>query len=274
MPQTRWKTRKKNVIPMKIDILSQEDKKLKFVVEDVTPAFLNTMRRIATTEVPTMAIEEVMFTKNSSVLYDEVVAHRLGLIPLSTDLKTYRPQDKCKCGGKGCDICQLKLTLSAKGPKVVYSGELKSKDPKVKPVYDDIPIMKLTENQEVKLTAIAVLGKGKEHAKWTTGLLTFQGYPEIKIQSGKNRGAAEIAAACPRGVLEVKDGSVKVANLEACNLCKACQEKAQDIITVDGSKEKFIVTLESWGQLSPKEILEAAADEATAKFKEFDKLIK
>lgn len=258
---------------MKIEVLSKEKNKLKFVIDEITPIFLNTMRRVATVEVPTMAIEEVAFTKNSSVLYDEVVAHRLGLVPLSTDLKTYKLPEKCKCKGKGCSACQVKLTLNAKGPRTVYSGDLKSKDPKIKPIFDKIPITKLAEGQEIKVVATAVLGMGKEHTKWSTGNFVFQGYPIIKI-GGKTRDAKEIVEACPRAVLELKDGAPKVKNLEACNLCKVCEKVNPDAIQVSGSKEKFIVTLESWGQHSPKEVLNQAAESMTRKLKEFNKLIK
>jgi DNA-directed RNA polymerase subunit D len=259
---------------MKINVMSQEDNKMKFLIEGTTPSFINTIRRVATVEVPTMAIDEVAFTKNSSVLYDEMIALRLGLIPLTTDLKTYKKPSDCKCAGKGCNTCQAKFTLSAKGPKIVYSGDLKTKDPKVKPAIEDIPIVKLTDNQELKLTATAILGTGKEHSKWTTGLMTYQGYPELKIVPGKHKNAAEIVAVCPKKVLEVKEGAVKVANLEACNLCKACQDKAPDVITVNGSTENFIVSMETWGQLSPKEILLESASIFTDKLKEFNKLIK
>jgi len=254
--------------------MSNENNKMKFLIEGTTPSFINSIRRISTVEVPTMAIEEVAFTKNSSVLYDEMLALRLGLIPLSTDLKTYKKKADCKCAGKGCNSCQAKLTLNAKGPGIVYSGELKSKDPKIKPVIEDIPIVKLAEHQELKLTATAELGTGREHAKWTTGNIIYQGQPEIKIVSGKHKDAAEIVAVCPKKVLEVKDGTVKVKNLDACNLCRACQEKSPDVITVNGSTENFIVSIESWGQLSPKDILLESASIMSDKLKEFNKLIK
>jgi DNA-directed RNA polymerase subunit D len=259
---------------MKIEVLSQDDKNLRFVIEGITPTFLNTIRRTAVVEVPTMAIEEVDFTKNSSVLYDEIIAQRLGLIPLTTDLKTYNVPAECKCKGKGCSSCQAKFTLNAKGPKIVYSGDLKPKDPKIKPVYDDIPITKLTENQDIKFTATAVLGYGKEHTKWSTSNFVFQGYPDIVIQPGKHKDAAEIVNSCPRNVLEDKEGAVKVKNIEACNLCKACEKVNAEEIKVNGLKDKFIVTIESWGQLSPKEIMDAAADSLAVKLKEFEKLVK
>jgi len=261
---------------MKIENVKHNDKKLVFTLEGTNNAFVNSIRRAGMAEVPTMAIEDVAFTKNSSVLYDEMIALRLGLVPLSTDLKTYNLPSQCKCNGKGCSSCQLKLTLNAKGPKTVYSGDLVSKDPKVKPVFEDIPIVKLTENHELKLTATAVLGLGKEHTKWSTGLIIFQNYPELKIESGKHKHAHEIVSACASGVLEVKDDSIKVKDLEKCNLCKACEEVLgkDSPIKVSSIPDKFIVTVESWGQLTPKEILLESTNALTEKLKEFQKAIK
>ena len=221
------------------------------------------------TGVPTMAIEEVEFTKNSSVLYDEIIAHRLGLIPLKTDLKTYKLPSECKCGGKGCKICQVKFKLNAKGPKMVYSGDLKSSDPKVVPVYDNIPIVKLLEGQEIKLTATAVLGFGREHSKWSTGLMMYQNYPKIKIEKVKN--AKEIVDVCPRGVFELDGKELKVKNIEACNLCLACVDKSDGGVVVTGDENKFIVTFESWGQLDCKTILQNAAKQLSKRLNLFEK---
>ena len=68
---------------MEIRVLSnvKEEGKLSFIIKDSTPAFANTLRRIMIEEVPTMAIEEIEFRKNNSILYDEIIAHRLGLTP-------------------------------------------------------------------------------------------------------------------------------------------------------------------------------------------------
>ena len=100
---------------MEIRVLSndKEKGKLSFIIKDTTPAFVNTLRRIMVEEVPTMAIEDVEFRKNNSILYDEMIAHRLGLISLKTDLKSYNLPENCKCKGEGCARCQLKLTLKA-----------------------------------------------------------------------------------------------------------------------------------------------------------------
>ena len=90
--------------------------RMKIALKGVTPAIANTIRRCSLDLVPTMAIREVEFTKNSSVLYDEMIAHRLGLLVLSTDLKSYTVPAECSCEGVGCSKCTLKLTLKAKGP--------------------------------------------------------------------------------------------------------------------------------------------------------------
>src|SRR3972149_11609867 len=89
---------------MEITILNEEkkNKKVTFLVKGTSVSYVNTIRRLIMNEVPTMAIEDVEIRKNSSILYDEIIAHRLGLIPLTTDLKSYNLPDKCKCEGKGC----------------------------------------------------------------------------------------------------------------------------------------------------------------------------
>lgn len=120
-----------------------------------------------------MAIEKVDILGNSSILNDEVLAHRLGLIPLTTDLKTYVEPADCNCEMQGCAKCTSTLTLDVEGPAVVYSGQLKPTDPKIKPVYDNMPIIKLTENQKIKLEGHAMLGCGSQHMKWHAGIASY-----------------------------------------------------------------------------------------------------
>lgn len=148
--------------------------KLSFGVDGTSPQFVNALRRIIIAEMPVMAIESVTFYNNSSIMDDELMAHRLGLIPLTTDLKTYNSPSECTCEGKGCGKCTAILTLEAKGPGTVHSKELKTTDPKIKPVYDTIPIIKLLEGHEIKLEAKAVLGSGRDHMKWQGGLATYE----------------------------------------------------------------------------------------------------
>ncbi|MBW2995638.1 hypothetical protein KY312_04760 [Candidatus Woesearchaeota archaeon] len=85
-----------------IEILEKKQNLLKFLIKNNETAYVNSMRRMIIDEVPVMAIEDVEFKKNDSILYDEMVSHRLGLIPLTTDLKGYNIPEKCTCKGKGC----------------------------------------------------------------------------------------------------------------------------------------------------------------------------
>ena len=132
--------------------------------------YINAIRRIAISEVPTLAIDDVVILENSSVMHDEAVAHRLGLIPLRTGLDRFvMPQD-CDCkSALGCSKCRVLLVLDSEAmekTKIVTSGELLSEDELVKPVSKDIPIVVLAPSQKLKFEAYARLGVGKDHAKW------------------------------------------------------------------------------------------------------------
>ena len=130
---------------------SIKDEKMSFLLKNSDVSFANTLRRLMVEEVPVMAIEDVEIRENSSALYDEILAHRLGLLPLKTDLKSYNLLEECTCKGEGCAKCSLKLTLSAKGPGMVYASDFKSKDPKIKPIFPKTPLVELFKEQEIKI---------------------------------------------------------------------------------------------------------------------------
>ncbi|MBN2454792.1 DNA-directed RNA polymerase subunit D [Candidatus Woesearchaeota archaeon] len=261
---------------MEIQLLSSDKKKNKmsFILKGADPAFANAIRRCAIEEVQTMAIDDVEFRKNSSAFYDEMIAHRLGLVTLTTDLKTYNLPENCKCNGEGCARCSLKMTLKSSGPWQVYASELKSKDPKVKPVFGDTPIVKLLKGQKLELEVTAVLGKGKSHMKWSPGLVYYKYMPEVKIGEVKN--AEEIAKACPPGVFEVKEGKLFVNKDELLkhDLAGMAEKVSGGAVTIEENPEEFVFCVESWGQLDCKEIIEQAAQEFESQLEEFGKLIK
>jgi len=261
---------------MEVEIIEMNKKqnRLTFLIKGATPAFANMLRKTIIDEVPTMAIEDVEMRKNSSVLYDEIVAHRLGLVPLTTDLSSYTLPAECTCKGEGCSKCQLQLSLKAKGPGYVYASELKSKDPKVNPVHPKLPIVKLIKGQTLELEAVAVLGKGIEHAKWCPGLAYYKYKPEIEIKKGVSDPKA-VADSCPVDVYSVKNKELVINkdNLLKCHLCCACTDVDPEHIKLNESNEEFVFTVESWGQLSPKEIVTVAIDLMQKKCDEVVKLI-
>jgi|TARA_B100001971_G_C18208004_1_gene548836 DNA-directed RNA polymerase subunit D len=253
----------------------KEKGKLSFILKDTTPAYANALRRAMVEEVPTMAIEDVEFRKNSSILYDEIVAHRLGLMPLTTDLKSYNLPEKCKCKGKGCARCQLKLTLKVKGPCTAYASDIKTKDSAVKPVHTKTPIVKLLKVQSLELEATAVLGKGKTHMKWSPGNIHYKQKAIIEIND-KCDGCGKCISACPVNVLELKDNRAAIIkdNHLNCHLCNACQ----DICPVDSIKispsNDFIFYVESWGQLDCKKIVVEAIKILQEELTEFSEDVK
>ena len=253
---------------------NKDEGKLSFILKDADVAFANTLRRVIVEEVPTIAIEDIEFRKNSSILYDEVIAHRLCLVPFKTDLKSYNLPEKCKCKGKGCARCQLKMTLKpGKGIGMVYASEIKTKDSAIKPVYGKMPIVKLLKGQELELEAIAMLGKGKEHAKWVPGLVYYKYKPIIEVGEVKNPGA--VVEACPVGIFEIKDNKLVVNKdkLFRCTLCEACVDVDANI-KLNFNDREFIFYMESWGQLTCKEIVNEAIKIFDEKLDEFSDALK
>src|SRR3989338_1116508 len=107
MQEEGRKTRKAGVT-MDAKVFKSEKDKAVLLLHGITPAVANMIRRYTMMEVPTLAVEDVEFRKNSSILFDEMIAHRLGLVVLKSDLKTYNKREECKCCGKGCARCEVK----------------------------------------------------------------------------------------------------------------------------------------------------------------------
>lgn len=254
---------------MEVKILEKNEEKMRFLVEGIDSSLAGELRRIMMTEVPTMAIEWVDFVKNDSVMRDEILASRLGLIPLTFDPKFYNLKSECKCGGKGCVHCQVSLTLKKKGPCTVYSGDLVSTDKRVKPVYDKIPIVELTEGQELELEATAQLGLGKEHAKWQASIVGYKNVPKISIGKGGN--SPEYVKRCPRNVFEFKNKKLRVKTPLDCNFCMQCVELSKGVIRVEPEKDKFVFKLERTCGLKPEEIMLKGIEVLSKKLNEFSK---
>jgi len=250
---------------------TNNENKLSFILSDAYPEIANALRRALISEVPVMAISRVDFVGNNSALYNEMVALRLGLLPLKSNVSTYVMPSECSCKGKGCAKCSVKLTLEVKGPGMVYARDLISSDSSVIPVNPDTPIVKLFEGQAVKLEAVAVLGTGREHARFNACMASYQYYPKIS-------GSCDCKTAvgvCPKGVLEFKDKKVNVIDLEACDLCLACVDACTcGKLKVEGRSDKFIFNIESWGQYEPKELVQAGINSILTRLTELSEKTK
>jgi len=155
-----------------LEILSQDDKEMSIKLKGISLQYANALRRICLNGVPVFAIDTVDIIENSSVLADEGIAHRLGLIPLKTDLSRFVEPSKCECHSEsGCSNCRVMLMIDvgeSDTTRTVYSNELTSEDDTVKPTSDKIPIVVMAPGQRLKIEAYARLGRGTEHAKWNS----------------------------------------------------------------------------------------------------------
>jgi DNA-directed RNA polymerase subunit D len=248
---------------MELQILEKDDNSIKLIVRGVNTSFMNSIRRIALTEVPSMAIDEVVMVENSSVLHDEILAHRLGLIPLSTDLDSYNLPEECSCESEfGCNLCSVALDMDVEavnGVKTAYSGDLESRDPGIQPVSNKIPIVKLVPEQKVKFEAYARLGKGKKHAKWQpVSVCAYKYLPIIKIDESKCNNCDECTKICSKRIIHKVNKKIKTRNEMECTLCNDCVDacpQEPSAINVTWEKDSYIFSVESTNALSIDRIL-------------------
>lgn len=240
--------------------LNKDAHSARFVVSDVDASFINAIRRSVIDFVPTMAIEDVEFHANSSAMYDEMLAHRLGLLPLTTDASSYsfRTSDEDASPANECT-----LSLDAKGPCVVTAGMLKSSDPKIVPVYPDTPLVELLEGQQVTIVAKAILGRGKDHAKWASGTAYYQQTADVSVKQSKE--LEELAVHLPSAVRDEK-GAISAKAIKENNVVEAVADLAPHI-TVTFDERSFDMTVESWGQVAPQDVVVQAAQEISNQLK-------
>ena len=263
-------------------MLEKDDKNMRLLIKEVDVPYVNALRRVIISEVPCMAIDEVVVLENSSIIQDETISHRLGLVPLKTDLDSYTLPEECECQSEfGCNLCRVTLTLDVEtkeGTRSVYSGELVSENKEVVPVSDAIPIVKLAKEQKLRLEAYARLGKGKNHAKWQpVSMCAYKYYPKIQVASRQCDACGKCVDICPKRVLAKVDGKIEVKDLTACTLCQDCVEACPQnpkAIQVSWEENSFIFSLESTGGLRPERIIEEAVRILDKQLKEFEGQIK
>jgi DNA-directed RNA polymerase subunit D len=255
---------------MKIDIMEMTPTKAQFVISDTNPSFANALRRTITADVPKMAIDNVEFHlgpimdesnqayESVSPLFDEMVAHRLSLVPIPTDLEVFTFRSQCTCKGEGCPSCTIMYSMNKKGPCTVYSGDLEPLGSDKFRVKDDlIPIVKLNDDQALLVYATAELGTGRQHAKWQAALgVGYRYFAKIEINRDKCDIGGSCVKVCPKGVLVKEDKKIVVKHPEKCNLCNSCVEVCDaGVIKVTPDPSKILFRFETDGSLTAKEVL-------------------
>jgi DNA-directed RNA polymerase subunit D len=261
---------------MKVDIKELKPKKATIKIEDVKPYFVNSIRRIMISELPKLAVNEVVIYDNTSALFDEIISHRLGLVPIPTDLSLLSFRDECVCKGKGCPNCTVRYTLSKEGDGAVYSGDLQPAEKSWAITEDKIPIVKLYGNQRLILEVEAVLGKGRDHAKWQA--IQAPAYwmdPIIEFDKSKVEDVKKFIGKLPEDIVTIKGNNLILKDNKNLPIVESQISKENvDFIKIKRDPTKFTFHFETDGSFSAKDAIIESVKILQKKYEELGKLLK
>jgi len=268
----------------KFNVLEENESAMLIEFRGFSRELVNALRRTMIAEVPVLAIDEVLFVENSSSLYNEYIAHRLGLVPLKT------PRDPDFLAKMSLDLqegvvssfradLQLRAVCpeQAGGPITVNSSDLKGVgESPVEPADPNIPLFKLNRGQSVELQAFVTYGIGKQHAKFSpVSPVSFTFKPVIHFDKTKDINCEEHVNVCPTNCLIYEKGELRFTDPWKCILCKACEKDCKTGAVKIGWDESVVrMTIETTGALPPRVILKTAALILKQKLDHLEELVK
>ena len=284
---------------------------IRILISETNASQVNAIRRALIADVPKLAITRVDFSQgvtqdnkgevveSVNVLPDEVLAHRLAMIPIPTNLEEplYAPDECPNCKDvierdRGCPLCQVLYTLSARGPsadseeeyKTVYAGDITTiSDPfyDIRDEHKSIPLTVLAKGQFLEFYAFAVIGRGRDHAKWSPvaavgfrphriavlnkpkkasvlfdlGLTTTDGTPIDAKLFGKDKKLTDVnhVMDLEKALHQVGEGTGREAAFD-------------DAITLEPVEGSYVFSYETDGSLDPKVAFNAALEELKNRF--------
>ncbi|MFH0954951.1 MAG: DNA-directed RNA polymerase subunit D [Candidatus Micrarchaeota archaeon] len=221
--------------------LEEKNNRLSLIVSDADIALMNSLRRTIMNSVPVFAAEKIILYENSSVMPDEMLSHRLGMIPISVSQKQTKKGD------------EVNLALDKEGPCTVYASDIVSKDAGVTVLDESVPIIKLAKGQKVKLEIHAVAGVGKTHSKFQPALVTYKQIPIVDFSNVKNPEA--VAKVFPHGTVEIKAKKLFVADAMRHMISHEAADRFPGEIKMDYDDKKFVLSIESYQQKKNDEII-------------------
>lgn len=273
----------------RIDIIEINDEKIVFDMVGIDAPLANAFRRILISEIPTMAIEKVTLYQNTSIIQDEVLAHRIGLIPIAVDPRLFKYVHES--GNKNTEENSVVFTIqikcefannSSSAPAKYINDKVFSKllkwipqgsqaqkfaDKPVKPVHDDILIAKLRPGQSIEAELVCEKGIGQTHAKWSpVATASYRLLPAIFFEQPiTGDDADELVKKCPANVFDIEDlgNGVKQANVARprdCTMCRECirEPKWEERVKLRRVRNHFIFSVESTGIYKAEELLHEA----------------
>ncbi len=280
------------------EILYEDDEKIRILLKDTDRAFVNSIRRTLMSDTPKMAIETVSFIKKTveedgevwetdGPLPDEVIAQRLAMIPIPTNHEQYYFQDECpNCADmveedRGCALCTMLYYCQKKGSKEgvwVTAGDLNflgEEEGFIPEKYQSIPITKLFHGQIIEFSATAIMGRGRDHVKWSPvcgvnfnprqiGVINTKSRAKILWDLGLNIKAKDFNK---DGRLEDVD-KVDLLRKDLNHVGSGTEESREfkEAVVLEDVPNEFILSFETDGSMSPKVAFEKAVSELTARF--------
>jgi len=227
-----------------VEFVEREDRNARFLVRGVTPAFANGVRRAMIADVPTLAIENVRVVENSSVMFDEQLGLRMGLVPLTT------PPGEFEVGDT------VTLSIDVEGPATAYSGDLVSSDDLVQPADENVPIIDLKDDQRLEAEADAVAKSGKDHAKHQGGVAVGYRHLQRVEVDGDLPEFEEQESRIIRGVIE-DDGELVSTSEFDHDLSNRYPDKE---VRVEDVPNAFVFHVETDGSFTVDELVTRAAE--------------
>jgi len=251
-----------------IEIVEMEGNRIIVSMEGFPVAYGNALRRLALSDVPSMAIDFAYFYDNDTSVFDEIIAHRLGLLVLKSDevLDKYGSPEECREASENDEHCYVKVYLEAEAGAestgfYVKASDLKFSDPLVKPVYPDTPLVYLAPGQRIHLVAYARLGRGFEHGKWSpasVSVLRYATYVEYDSSKATSE-CVDCLAAYPELVNAIQEGGKGRVELDVkrpSSALRYCEKTAcKGIIEVTYDPSKLYLVIESTGAIEPPRIV-------------------
>lgn len=255
---------------MKIEVQDLSDTRATLVIEGVNPYFVNALRRTLLAEVPKLAIDKVTFYDNTSALFDEMLAHRLSMLPVPTDPSTLNLKGQVDAEGRPTYV--VRYTLTKEGPCIVTSGDLECEDKTFSIADTKIPIVDLLAGQRLILEAEAVLGDGTQHAKWQVcSAAGYKYFPTAtmdhrKIKPEQAKMAVERS---PAGILGLEGGKLVILQPDQVNRADEAAKICGDGFVLSYDDRKFLFQFETDGSLKAEDALIKAVNLLKERFERF-----
>ncbi|MBS3062107.1 MAG: DNA-directed RNA polymerase subunit D [Candidatus Diapherotrites archaeon] len=243
---------------MDVKKISDNGKELKLLINGTDTAMMNALRRTIMNSVPVLAIDKVWFYDNNSVMTDEMLSHRLGLLSV-------------KGVGKVTEGENAKFALEKEGPGMVYSGEIICSTGNAEIVDKKIPVVLLGKNQRVRMEMEAVVGTGKMHTKWQPGTVTYYQVPKVTFEGVKDPEA--IQKAFP-GTIEVKAKKLFLADPLNAKQVTELRDRFPEEVKLDYDDKSFVMIIETNRGKENAEIIEDSLEALRNRNKEFKEALK